>query len=140
MYAQITIVGRLGKDPEIKKLNNGATVARFSAAVDKGYKNKDGTKPDAEWFNIDAYQAKDTGIVTNLIQPYLKKGQLVFIAGEPTIEKYTKDGVEQRVFKIKLGPQSTLKMLGGTAKPGESGGSAPALTGGAAPGDDDIPW
>jgi single-strand DNA-binding protein len=112
MYAKITMVGNLGKDPEIKRLDNGATTARFSVAVNKSYKRANGeTVKHTDWFLVESYQA---GLVTALIQPYLRKGQLVMIDGEPTIEQYTdKAGIEQRVFKVKLGPQSTIRMLGG---------------------------
>ena len=49
--------------------------------------------------------------------PYLRQGQLVFIDGDPTIRKYiAQDGGDRYAFEIKLGPQSTIKMLGGGKK------------------------
>ena len=143
MFASITLMGNLGKDPEIKRLTNGATTARFSVAVDQGYKGKDGNKIEKTmWLDVEAYQAKDTGIVTNLIQKYLKKGQTVMIVAEPTIEHWEKDGVKQRAFRVKLGPTSTLKMIGrpkgstGTdAEPAANGSGIPSSVA-----DDSIPF
>ena len=115
MYCKIQVVGNLGKDPEIRHLPSGAMAASFSVAVNKSYRNRDGeTVNEVTWFNIVAYQNGESGLVSSLIQKYLRKGQLVFIDGEPTIRTWqAQDGSDRRSFEIKLGPQSTIKMLGG---------------------------
>lgn len=142
MYASITIIGNLGKDPEIKKLQNGSTVAHFSVATTERW-TKDGEKQErTTWFNVDVWQQGDKGLATNVVQPYLRKGSKVFISGQPTIDEVEKDGVKQRYFKIKLsGGTAVLKLLD-SAK--ESGGGEKQATGSKATksdaSDDDIPF
>lgn len=118
MFKRIQIVGNLGKDPEIRHLQNGGLVGSFSVAVNEKWTNRDGeVKQSTTWFNVVAYQNGDKGLVTALIKPYLRQGQLVFIDGDPTIRKYiAQDGGDRYAFEIKLGPQSTIKMMGGGKK------------------------
>lgn len=118
MFKRIQIVGNLGKDPEIRHLQNGGIAGNFSVAVNESWTNKEGEKESrTTWFNVTAYQNGDKGLVTSLIRPYLRQGQLVFIDGDPTIRKYVaQDGGDRYAFEIKLGPQSTIKMLGGGKK------------------------
>ena len=118
MFKRIQIVGNLGKDPEIRHLQNGGIAGNFSVAVNESWTNKEGEKESrTTWFNVTAYQNGEKGLVTALIRPYLRQGQLVFIDGDPTIRKYiAQDGGDRYAFEIKLGPQSTIKMLGGGKK------------------------
>jgi single-strand DNA-binding protein len=115
MFKRIQIVGNLGKDPEIRHLQSGGIAGNFSVAVNESWTNREGTKEQrTTWFNVVAYQNGDSGLVTSLIKPYLRQGQLVFIDGDPNIRKYqAQDGGDRYAFEIKLGPQSTIKMLGG---------------------------
>ena len=136
MFKSITVVGNIGKDPEIRHLQNGATAANFSVAINELWTNGEGLKESrVTWMNVVAYQQGERGLVTALIQPYLRKGQLVFVAADPVIRKYIdRDGNERQAFEIKLGPQSTIKMLGGAPggekKPnGEVGPDDPAFDG-----------
>ncbi len=144
-FKQITIMGNLGKDPEIRTVGN-ATVGSFSVAVSEKFKNKEGEQVDkTTWFRVDAWQQGEKGLVSALIKPYLKKGQSVLIQGSPEIETFTKDGVEKQAFKIRLGgPGSTLRLCGGKREGGSNGNDAggSANAGASAPGslDDDIPF
>jgi len=115
MYRNITIVGHLGGEPEIRHLPSGTIAASFSVASNEPYTNKDGERvPNTEWFRVVAYQTGENGLVTALIQKYLHKGQLVFISGSPTNRKWIdQQGNNRTSFEIKLGPQSAIKMLGG---------------------------
>jgi single-strand DNA-binding protein len=131
MFKKIQIVGNLGKDPEIRHLQNGGLAGNFSVAVNESWTNREGTKEQrTTWFNVVAYQQGDSGLVSALIKPYLRKGQLVFIDADPTIRKWVDQaGNDRYSFEIKLGPQSTIKMLGGrpngerrSADDGDDGG------------------
>ena len=119
MFKQITVVGNVGKDPEIRHLPNGSKAGNFSVAVNESWVDGEGLKQTrVTWFNVVTYQNGDRGLVTSLIEPHLRKGQLVFISGDPTLRQYVdRDGNQRYAFEIKLGPQSTIKMLGG--RPGE---------------------
>jgi|SRR5215471_4669986 len=147
MFKKITICGNLGKDPEIRTLPGSSTIAAsFSVACNETWLDSEGeTQKRTTWFNVVAYQPGEKGIVTGLIQKWLRKGQLVLVEGDPCIRTYTaQDGTERRVFEIKLGPQSTLRMLGGKNGNGDkpepnghdapvNGGEAEAMPGDKAP-------
>ena len=94
---KVIIVGRIGRDPEIRHTQSGQVVASFSVATDESYKGKDGQKVEAtEWHNVTAW-AKTAEFVGN----YLDKGRLVYVEGKLKTEKYTaKDGSEKYTTKI----------------------------------------
>jgi single-strand DNA-binding protein len=136
MFKEITCIGNLGNDPEIRHLPSGTTAASFSVAVnDPPYTDKSSGEivKNVTWLRVVAYQTGETGLVTNLIQKWLRKGQLVYVKGDPILRKYTdKEGHERTAFEIKLGPQSTIKMLGGE----KTNGHARAEPNGVAPSSD----
>ena len=155
MFKQITIVGNVGKNPVIRQTQNGGLAGNFSVAVNESWRDKDGeTQTRVTWFDVVAYQTGENGLVSALIQKYLGQGQLVFISGEPNIRHWThQDGSQRKSFEIKLGPQSTIKMLGGrpTGERAANGhdspdsgsdaaGREPAPAKGGVPADDDIPF
>ena len=136
-FAQITVSGNIGADPEIRDVN-GTKVANFSVAVNENYTNKAGEKVEkTHWYRCEAWDGGNgKGLVTNVIEPYLKKGSTVFVQGQPIIEEYEKDGQTQRSFKVKLaGAGSTFRLgsMGGQSE----GGNAPA---GGKVDDTDIPF
>ena len=94
---KVIIVGRIGRDPEIRNTQSGQVVASFSVATDESYKGKDGQKVEAtEWHNVTAW-----GKQAEFIANYLSKGRLVYVEGKLKAEKYTdKQGVEKYTTKI----------------------------------------
>lgn len=136
-FAQITVSGNIGADPEIRDVN-GTKVANVSIAVNEGYTNKQGEKVEkTHWYRLEAWDGSNgKGLVTNVIEPYAKKGTTVFAQGFPIIEEYEKDGVTMRSFKVKLaGAGSTFRLAG---KASAEGSSAPAASSSTA--DNDIPF
>ena len=134
--AQITVSGNVGADPEIRMVND-TKVANLSVAVNEGYTNKQGEKVEkTHWYRLEAWDGSNgKGLVSSVIEPYVKKGITVFAQGFPIIEEYEKDGVTHRSFKVKLaGAGSTFRLAG---KASAEGGSAPASKNDA---DDDIPF
>ena len=121
---KITVSGNVGQAPEIKDVN-GTKVANFSVAVNDNYTNKSGEKVEnTSWYRIEAWDGKNGGLVSGVIEKYLDAGQMVYIEGVPVQETYEKDGQTQRSFKVKLaGPQALLQCLG---KPSEDAGPATA--------------
>jgi len=80
MINKVILVGRLGKDPEVRHLENGAVVANFSVATSERYKDKDKEgewKEKTEWHNIAAWKW-----LAEFAEKYLKKGGLVYIEGK----------------------------------------------------------
>ena len=97
--------------PEIRHLPSGGLAANFSVAVNETWTDAEGIKDSrVTWFNVVAYQNGEKGLVSSLVRPYLRKGQLVFIDADPTICRWThQDGSDRFSFEIKLGPQSTIQ-------------------------------
>jgi single-strand DNA-binding protein len=125
---RVILIGRLGKDPEVRYTADGTPVASFSLATTETRKNKDGTKNErTEWHRIVAWRK-----LGEIVAEYLKKGSLVYIEGKIQSREYEgKDGVKRRAFEIVA---DGMKMLGGGG-PGERRGDAsPSETG-----DEDFP-
>ncbi|MGL4641322.1 MAG: single-stranded DNA-binding protein [Shewanella sp.] len=93
----MTLIGRLGSDPEIRQLDGGASVARFSLATSDSYKDKDGNwQETTEWHNIVIWRELAERAAQNL-----KKGGLCYVEGKISHRKYTgTDGVEKNITDI----------------------------------------
>lgn len=139
-FAQITVSGNVGADPEIRDVN-GTKVANVSIAVNEGYTNKSGEKVEkTHWYRLEAWDGSNgKGLVSNVIEPYVKKGVTVFAQGFPIIEEYEKDGVTQRSFKVKLaGAGSTFRLAGKSSAEGSSAPTSSVPSSNSM--DDDIPF
>ena len=76
---KVILIGRLGKDPEIKFTAGGKAVANFSIATDESYKDAQGEKQKkTEWHNIVVWGNS----VEAFIQPYIHKGDMVYVEGK----------------------------------------------------------
>ncbi len=85
------IYGNLTRDPEVKALPSGQSVANFSVATNRTYKDKDGGKQEqVEYHNVVAF-----GRTAEVIGQYLKKGRPVFIEGRIQTRSWDKDGAKQ---------------------------------------------
>ena len=106
MVNKQTIIGRLGKDPEVKILDGGAVVAKFPIASSETWKDKSGEKhEETEWFNIVAWNK-----LAEIIEKYVKKGDLIYIEGKTKTRIYKdKDGDEKRFTEVVC---DVMKMLG----------------------------
>ena len=117
---KVLLIGRLGNDPEIKQMQNGKSVARLSVATSDNWKDKNSgeKKEKTEWHRVVIF---NEGLV-NVVQQYLKKGAQIYIEGQLSTNKYTdSNGVEKYSTQIVLqGFNSTLKMLGGGSRTGDS--------------------
>lgn len=85
MVNRVTLIGNLGKDPEVRKLENGASVAKFSVATDEGYRDSSGSWVDrTEWHDVVAWRGLAERAESNL-----KKGMLVYVEGKLSTRKWT---------------------------------------------------
>jgi single-strand DNA-binding protein len=96
MINKVTLIGNLGGDPEVRNLENGTAVGRFSLATNENYKDKDGNwQTQTEWHNIVVW--RDLAERSKS----LKKGSTVYVEGKISYRKYTdKDGVEKSLTDI----------------------------------------
>jgi len=94
---RVTLIGHLGRDPEIRTFGEGIKKATFSVATTERYKDKTGDwKDETQWHYISAFR-----ILADRAETYLKKGMQVFIEGKLTTRSYTdKDGVEKKITEI----------------------------------------
>lgn len=97
MINKVTLIGRLGMDPEIRHLEGGVAVGRFSLATNEAYKDKDGNLQEStEWHNIVVWRD-----LADRAEKTLKKGGLVYVEGKISYRKYTgQDGQERTVTDI----------------------------------------
>lgn len=104
---KVILIGNLGKDPEVRHLENGATVANFPLATTESYKNKEGNKVEqTEWHNIVLWRG-----LAEIAEKYLRKGQSVYIEGKLKTRSWEdKDGNKRYTTEI-IGDNMT--MLGG---------------------------
>ncbi len=106
---RVTLLGNVGKSPEIRDGAGGAKFATFSlATTDRAYTKKDGTQvPErTEWHNIVA-----NGRIVETIQRYVTAGTKLYIEGKLRTRKYTaRDNTERTVTEIYL---DNMELLGG---------------------------
>lgn len=101
---KVILVGRLGKDPEIRSTATGKDVANFSVATSETWTDKaSGEKKEkTEWHNISVWLAN----TVNFIAAHVKKGAQVYVEGSLTTRKWTdKDGVVKYKTEITLSKQ-----------------------------------
>ena len=97
MYHKTTIVGRLGRDPEMRYTKTGdvKAVASFSVAVNQG-KDAQGNERDPVWYKVVVWQR-----LAEVCSEYLSKGDLVLVEGQIKIEKFTRqDGTEDAALRM----------------------------------------
>ena len=139
---KVILIGRLGKDPEVKNTPGGAIVTKFSVATDESFKDRSGERQQkTEWHNIVTWNK-----LAEICGQYLTKGKLVYIEGKIQSRVWEDQGGNKRTsFEIVA---NEMKMLGAkedspAARP-ETGRPAPATRPQAAPEpeitDEDIPF
>ena len=88
MVNKVTILGRVGKTPEVKYLEGGMAVAKLTIATTEKYKNAKGEVVEStEWHNVTAWRK-----LAEIIEKYVQKGQLLYIEGKIKYSKSEKDG------------------------------------------------
>lgn len=94
---RVQLIGNLGNDPEVKTLESGKKIARFSLATNETYTNKNGEKvTQTEWHNVIAW-----GNTVNVIEKYVAKGKEVAVDGKLTSRSYeTQQGEKRYVTEI----------------------------------------
>ena len=115
------ILGRLGRDPEISKMNSGDSVANLSIATSETWKDKKtGEKREkSEWHRVVIW-----GPLAEIAERYLSKGSQVYLEGQIETRKWQdQSGQEKYSTEIVLrGPRAVMNLLGGQQGGGSSGG------------------
>ena len=96
---KVILIGRLGKDPDIRYTPGGSAVANFSIATDESYKDKNNEKQKkTEWHNLVVWGNS----VDAFVKPYLHKGDLVYVEGKLQTRSWEKDGVKKYTTEINV--------------------------------------
>jgi single-strand DNA-binding protein len=97
MRNRVQLIGHLGNMPEIRTLDGGQKMAKFSIATNENYKNKQGEKvEETQWHNLIAW-----GNLADISEKFLDKGSEVAIEGKITHRDYTdKDGVKRYITEV----------------------------------------
>lgn len=153
MLNEATLAGNLGRDPEVRALNNGDKVANLALATSETWKDRETgeRKERTEWHRVTVW-----GPLAGICEQYLRKGSKVLIRGRLETRKWQdQQGQDRYTTEVVLrGPQALLKMLDGPKQGGQQerqqqpqqepaqdygGGSSGAGVGGYAL-DDSIPF
>lgn len=107
MVNRVILVGRLGKDPEVRHLDSGATMAKFSVATNEVYRDKSGEKVEkTDWHNVVVWRKQ-----AEIAEQYLRKGSMIYLEGKLKSRSYEdKDGNTKYITEV-VADQFT--MLGG---------------------------
>lgn len=94
----VQIIGRLGRDPELRYTQAGVAVCSMTVATDESYKDQAGNKVEkTEWHNVIIFQRSAENCAN-----YLKKGSLAYFEGSLQTRKYTdKQGTDRYTTEIK---------------------------------------
>lgn len=98
MVNKVTLIGNLGRDPEVKKFDNGSMVSKFPIATNENYKDKAGEwQTITEWHNVVAW-----GASAERVERDFKKGMLVYVEGKLTTRKWQDDkGNDRYITEIR---------------------------------------
>lgn len=114
---KVTLLGNLGKDPEVKFLPSGQAVANFGLATSERFKDKQSGdwQEKTEWHNVTAY-----GRTAEIIRDYVKKGQKIYVEGRLTTRSWDDKETNKKVYRTEV-IVNELVLLSGRGD-GESGG------------------
>jgi single-strand DNA-binding protein len=151
---KVILIGNLGRDPEVRSMQNGGKVANLSIATSENWKDKNTgeRKEKTEWHRVVIF-----GSLADIAERYLKKGSKVYVCGQLQTRKWTdQSGIEKYTTEVVLqGYGGELTMLDGRGDGAGGGGgygaSDPSGDGGGSGGgwdsgpsggdmDDDIPF
>ena len=96
MLNKIILMGRLGRDPEVRYTQSGTPVASFSLAVDRDFVDQATGRRPTDWIEVAAWNAK-----AKFVRQYFRKGQLAVVEGRLQIRDWTdKDGGKRRSAEV----------------------------------------
>ena len=98
MVNKVILIGNLGRDPEVRRLESGVAVAKFSMATNETYKDRktDEWQTITEWHDVVCWRA-----LADRAERDLKKGKLIYVEGKLTHRKFQdKEGNDRRITEV----------------------------------------
>ncbi len=143
---KVILVGNLGRDPEVRKMQSGDSVANFSLATSENWKDRETgeRKEKTEWHRVVIF-----GGLVDVVERYLKKGSKIYVEGQLQTRKWQDQSGQDRYSTevVLRGFGSTFVMLDSRGDGGGIGGSQGGDIGGSQGGDwaaadidDEIPF
>ena len=156
---KVILVGNLGRDPEVKSMQDGRSMVNMSVATSETWRDRQSgeRKERTEWHRVVIFNEK----LAEVAQKFVKKGSKIYVEGQLSTRKWTDQSGQERYTTEVVIPRfgGALTMLDGRSGGGEagagagagmdddmgggappSGGGRPAARGGKAELDDDIPF
>lgn len=128
MINKAILVGRVGKDPELRNLDNDRSIARFTLATNETYKNRNGEKiTNTEWHNIVVWRG-----LAEFANRYVKKGTMVYVEGKIRSRSWDdKDGIKRYTTEIEA---DTIQLLSpaNSGQPNSGGSDVTSMNNGTA--------
>ena len=124
MINKVVLIGRLGRDPEVRYTSDGQAVANFSVATSEKWKDKNTGEMQerTEWHNIVAWRR-----LGEICGEYLSKGKLVYIEGKLTHRKYTdQNNIDRYVTEVVGNMLRILERSERSSSPGQFPGEQDA--------------
>lgn len=133
MINKVILVGRVGKDPEVRHLDNNSVVASFTLATNESYKNKSGEKvTNTEWHNIVVWRS-----LAEIAGKYIKKGTMLYVEGKIRTRAWNdKDGNKRYTTEIEADNFQMLSSRGDEGNSSSGGGMGISAPQGAPSGND----
>jgi single-strand DNA-binding protein len=105
---QVTLLGRLTRDPELRQTPNGKSVASFSLALNRSYKGGDG-----EWVeDTDFIDCVAWGPLAETMEKYLKRGQRVLVSGRLSQRSWEQDGQKRSKVEVVANDMTFIESAG----------------------------
>jgi single-strand DNA-binding protein len=124
---KVTLVGNLGRDPEVRSTQDGGTIVQLSLATSESWKDKSSgeRKEKTEWHRVVIFNE----VLGKVAEQYLRKGSTVYLEGQLQTRKWAdKDGVDKYTTEIVLQRyRGELTMLGNKADAAVENYQPPAL-------------
>lgn len=123
MINKVILMGRITADPELRQTTSGIASCKFTVAVDRGFKNKDGEK-QTDFIRVTAWRA-----TAEFVSKYFSKGKMIIVEGSLRNNDYEKDGVKHYSMDVQADKVSFGESKGG----GSQGGTEPQTANNDAP-------
>lgn len=110
---KMTLIGNVGKDPEVRATQTGTQIANLSLATDESYKDRQTGQmvPQTEWHRI-----VFIGKVAEIVGQYVRKGHKLYVEGKLKTRKWQdKEGKDRYTTEIVVDISGTMEMLGGNS-------------------------
>ena len=109
---QVTLIGNVGQDPEVRTTANGGKVANFSLATSRTWKNANGdVQEKTEWHRVTVWNRGTKGGVADVVEKYVNKGDKLYVSGSIEYRQW-QDKENQTRYATEINASEVI-LLGG---------------------------